>query len=150
MDNAKSRVTKSVLIEAPVERVWDVLLNDTCFSEWASIFCEGSYAETDQWKEKTTVHFKNGDGCGLVSEIVLHQPGELIVFKHTGILNQGREDFDSDEAKKWIGKQESYRVERVLDKTNLEINQDIEEEYFGWFSETWDKALVKIKELCEK
>jgi hypothetical protein len=31
----------------------------------------------------------------------------------------------------------------------LAIEQDIAEEYLPWFTETWEKALQKVKELSE-
>lgn len=148
MYKTKNRITKSILIDAPIENVWNVLLGDATFRKWASVFCEGSYAESD-WKEGSTALFKDPNGNGLISRVRIHNPNDLIVFEHIGIFKDGEEDYQSKDALNWIGKQESYRVEIVLDKTNLEINQDIPEKYFEFFYESWDKALMKIKELAE-
>lgn len=37
----------STTIDTPKEKVWDELWEDSSYRKWTSIFCEGSYAETD-------------------------------------------------------------------------------------------------------
>ena len=55
-------------INAPKEKVWGVLWNEETYKQWTSIFCEGSYAESD-WKEGSKIHFlsPNGDGMNSIS-----------------------------------------------------------------------------------
>lgn len=43
----------SIDIKAPRERVWKVLWDDATFRDWASVFMEGSYINSD-WKEDNT------------------------------------------------------------------------------------------------
>lgn len=56
----------STNINAPREKVWDTLWNDNSYRKWTSAFMEGSYAETDNWKEGSKVLFLSpgGDGMG--------------------------------------------------------------------------------------
>lgn len=37
-------------INAPKEKVWDILWNDATYKQWTSVFCEGNYVVSD-WKE---------------------------------------------------------------------------------------------------
>ena len=41
-------------INAPREKVWDVLWQDDSYRKWTSVFSEGSHAETD-WKKGSKV-----------------------------------------------------------------------------------------------
>ena len=43
-----------ILIDAPPEKVWNVLWNDASYPQWTSAFAEGSKVETD-WKEGSKV-----------------------------------------------------------------------------------------------
>ena len=40
----------SIDINAPKEKVWNVLWDDDSYRKWTSAFAEGSYAKTDNWK----------------------------------------------------------------------------------------------------
>jgi len=43
-------------INATKEKVWDILWNDATYTQWTSIFCEGSHAVSD-WKEGSKILF---------------------------------------------------------------------------------------------
>lgn len=145
----KQTLILSISINAPKEKIWDVLLQDHTYRQWTSVFHPGSYAETD-WKQGSKVLFKNPEGNGLVSKIVLHKPAEVISIEHLGILKNGIEDFENEEVKSWQGFTETYHVTpKEEGKTELTIQQDITKEHAEWFTTTWGKALQKVKELSE-
>ncbi len=54
-----------ISINAPKEKVWDVLWNDPFYRAWTSVFAEGSHAETD-WKKGSKVLFLDNKGRGMV------------------------------------------------------------------------------------
>lgn len=58
----------SIDINAPKEKVWNVLWNDATYPQWTAVFTEGSHAESD-WKEGSQILFLDGKGDGLVSKI---------------------------------------------------------------------------------
>lgn len=91
---------------APKEKVWNVLWNDTTYKKWTSVFSEGSHAETD-WNEGSKVLFLDGKGQGMVSMIASKKPNVFMSFKHLGTIKDGVEDMDSDETKKWSGSMET-------------------------------------------
>lgn len=142
------KMTKSVLIGAPKERIWDVLLQDETYRIWTSVFHEDSCFEGD-WAEGSKIYFKTPEGDGMVSEVAAHRPNEIITLKHQGVLIKGKEVYDSEEAKKWKGATETYRLIPKGKKTELVVEQDIPDEYADWFFTTWEKALNKVKELSE-
>ncbi|MEN7550614.1 SRPBCC domain-containing protein [Rapidithrix thailandica] len=140
----------SITIQASKEKVWKVLLQDETYRIWASVFMEGSYAETDDWKEGSRVLFKSPEGDGLISRVELHKPYEAITIEHLGVLVKGEEDFEGEEAKKWKGTKESYFLTEKGAHVQLTIEQVTDESYIDWFNSTWEKALEKIKDLSEQ
>ena len=48
-------------INAPKEKVWDILWNDATYKQWTSVFCEGNYVVSD-WKEGSKIHFLSPNG----------------------------------------------------------------------------------------
>lgn len=138
-----------ITIDAPREKVWDVLWNDSSYPEWTSVFSEGSRAETD-WKKGSKVLFLSGTGEGMVSRIEENIPNEFMSFKHLGTVKDGVEDIDSEKAKEWSGSLENYTLKTVNGKTELTVDMDITDEYKDYFLTTLPKALEKVKELAEK
>lgn len=138
-----------ILIDASRERVWDVLWDDASYREWTAIFSEGSRAETD-WKKGSKVLFLSGKDEGMVSTIAENIPPEFMSIKHLGTVSKGIEDYHSEEAKKWAGALEEYRLNSVDGKTEVKVSMDITEDFKDYFQDTFPKALDKIKELAEK
>jgi hypothetical protein len=138
----------SVNINAPREKVWNVLWHDSTYRAWTSVFAPGSHAVTD-WKEGSKVLFLDGKGQGMVSKIAVSRPHEYLSFEHLGIVKDGVEDFESDEVKQWAGVFENYTLTESNGTTNLKIDMDSNNEWKDYFSKTWPSALEKIKELSE-
>ena len=136
-------------IDAPKEKVWEVLWGDTTYPAWTSAFAEGSRAETD-WEERSKVLFLDGKGQGMVSTIAEKRPNEFMSFKHLGTVKDGVEDFETRQTKEWSGALENYVLKTVNGKTELVVDMDITEEYLDYFMNTWPKALDKVKKLAEK
>ena len=138
-------------IDAPREKVWNVLWNDSDYRKWTSFFAEGSRAETD-WKKGSKALFLDKSNSGLISTIVDNKPNELMAIKHVGIVNKGVEDLSSADAKQWAGSLENYMLRTVNGKTELTINMEgnIPPEFVDYFRQTWPKALEKLKEIAEK
>ena len=140
----------SIGINAPREKVWDVLWDDSSYREWTSVFSEGSYAETDNWKEGSKVRFLGANGEGMSSLVAVNRPNEFMSFKHVGMINNGVEDNESDEVKKWAGATENYTLDGANGTTTLKVELDITPEHKEYFDKTWPKALDKVKTLSEQ
>lgn len=140
----------STRIKAPKEKVWKILWDDSSYRKWTSAFHEGSYAETDNWKEGSKVLFLSPGGDGMVSTVVANRPNEFMSFKHLGEVKGGVEDTTSEKVKEWAGATESYTLEEKDGVTELLIEMDINEEFKAMFMDIWPKALEQVKILSEQ
>lgn len=138
-----------IAIDAPREKVWNVLWNDETYRAWTKAFSEGSHVVTD-WKKGSKVLFLDGKGMGMVSTIDETIPNEYMSFKHLGHVKDGVEDTESDEVKGWAGAHENYRLREAGGKTELIVDVDINDEFKDYFINTFPVALQKVKELAEQ
>jgi uncharacterized protein YndB with AHSA1/START domain len=141
-------IKKTIDIQAPKEKVWHVLLDDKFSRIWYAAFSEGTYAETD-WKTGSKVVFKDNSNSGLVGRVIANQPNEVLTVEYTGVLTNGVEDYESEQAKAMKGSQEKYRLTEKSGLTHLSIESDMDDEYFDSMSAAWDKALQKVQALAE-
>lgn len=141
--------TFKVLIDAPREKVWNVLWNDDTYRDWTSVFSPGSHAQTD-WNKGSKVLFLDGKGAGMVSVIEDKIPNQFMSFKHLGEVTDGVEDTQSEKVKQWAGAHENYTLNSQGGKTELRVDMDLVEEFAEMFNQIFPKALDKVKELAEK
>lgn len=139
----------SSIINAPREKVWEILWGPETYPAWRAVFAEGSKAITD-WEQGSKVLFLNGENEGMVSMIDRKKENELMSFKHIGMVDkEGHEDLESEKVRAWTGALETYRLEDQNGGTELIVEMDLADEYRAYFLETWPKALDKLKELSE-
>jgi len=141
-------IKRSIDLRASAARVWEVLLQDEYYRKWTTAFSEGSYAETD-WKLGSTVVFTDKKRYGLIGTIIENIPNEVIAMKYSGQLVDGKEDYDSENAKKFIGNIERYTLSENNGVTTLNIYCDMDAEYYTMMNGMWDTALINIKRLSE-
>jgi uncharacterized protein YndB with AHSA1/START domain len=144
------KIKFSTQINAPKEKVWKTLWDDANYRKWTTAFCEGSYAETDNWKEGTEVKFLDPNGSGMISRIAVNRPNEFMSFQQLGEVKDGVEDRTSDKVKEWAGGTENYTLRESNGVTTLDIEMDITDEYKDMFKEMWPKALEQVKKLSEQ
>lgn len=144
-----TRLTFNTTIDAPKDVVWRTLLDDDTYRKWTSAFQEGSYAKTD-WKEGSKALFLTPKGEGMVSRIAEHRPQEFLSLEHLGIVRNGVEDTTSEDARKWAGARENYRLQEHAGRVTLTIDMDSADDYKKYFEETWPKALAALKDLSER
>lgn len=143
------KIKFDVVINAPREKVWEILWNDETYREWTSAFSEGSMVETD-WQKGSKVLFGDGKGSGMVSRIADNVPNQYMSFEHLGMVENGVEDMESEKVKEWAGAMENYTLNSEDGKTRLLVEMDITDEHKDSFMAMWPKALEKLKELAEK
>ena len=140
-------------INANRKKVWDVLFGEKTYPLWAAAFSEGSKVETD-WQKGSKALFIDESNRGMVSRIADNVPNEFMSIEHLGMYDQGVEDYDSEQVKRWAGAKENYSLTEVDGKTNLHIYMEIDEsesnkQMIDMFAEMWPRALAKVKELAE-
>ena len=143
----KVRVTTQ--INARPQKVWDVLWKDKTYREWTAVFHPGSYASSD-WEEGGAIRFLSPEGDGMLSEIAEKKPNEFMSFRHLGIIKDGKEIKEGPEVDPWKGCLENYRLKEIGGITQLEVELDINDEHEKYFSETFPKAIEKVKEIAER
>jgi uncharacterized protein YndB with AHSA1/START domain len=143
----------SIEINAPKEKVWDTMLGKDSYPEWSASFMPGSNFVGD-WSEGSKMLFlapeESGAMSGMLSRIQENQPYEHLSIEHMGVVQDGKEDTSSEEARKWSGAIESYTLQQRNGTTEVAVDMDTTEEVEEELSEGWPKALQKLKELAEK
>src|SRR5687767_10718281 len=101
------------VINATREEVWDAVTSDSKFREWTSAFNPTSHFEGG-WKEGDSIRFiginDKNEKEGMVSEIAKADYPAYLSIKHLGMISNGKEDFTSEEVKKWAPAYENYTL----------------------------------------
>jgi uncharacterized protein YndB with AHSA1/START domain len=148
------KLHQKIFINAPRERVWDVMLADDTYRDWTSAFHPGSYYKGD-WSEGSKILFlgPNPDGGGeggMVSRIKENRPHEYISVEHLGIVQDGVEDTESAAAKAWAPAFENYTFADSNGGTELMIDMDIQADQRENFEKLWADALSRLKSIAER
>ncbi len=147
------KLRQNIFINAPRERVWDMMLADDTYREWTSAFHPGSYYKGD-WSEGSKILFlgpseESGEG-GMVSRIRENRRHEFISVEHLGIVQNGVEDTESAAAKAWAPAYENYTFTDRNGGTELAIEMDIQAEQKETFEKLWADALSRLKTIAER
>lgn len=143
----------SIVINSPIEIVWNTMLEDKTYREWTEAFSPGSHY-VGNWDKGSKILFlgpnENGTMGGMVSRIKENRKHEYISIEHLGMVQDGKEDTASDEVKQWAGSLENYTFKNLNGKTELLIDMDINDDFKDMFNDMWPIALQKLKALAEK
>ena len=136
-------------INAPIQKVWDLLWKPETYSIWTQFFTPGSQMKTD-WKIGGKTYFVDQAGDGMVSTIEsLNEPYE-VVFKHLGMIKNGVEDTETKEVKEWSGAEEKYFL-RAIDHNTTELR--VVTHIFGddeeYVSNGLNQGFAMLKKLAE-
>ena len=148
-----SKLNFSIVIDAPISKVWDTMLEDKTYRMWTEEFTPGSHY-VGNWSKGGKILFlgpgADGKVGGMVSRIKDNRLYEFISIEHLGEVLDGIEDTTSDRVKVWAGALENYTFVDKNGKTELIVDMDINEEFKEMFEGMWPKALQKLKSLCEE
>ncbi len=148
------KIQLSIDIYAPREEVWAAIISDKKYRLWAAAFHEGSYFEGG-WQKGDSIKFlgtdDDGHQQGMASEIAVSEHLKYISIKHLGLVTDDIVDYTSDEAKKWSQIYENYYFEKLGELvTRFRVETEADEEYYEYFVECWNEALIKLKAVCEE
>lgn len=136
----------TIEINAPKEKVWQVLWQDEMLREWMDFIDSGTYM-TGELKEGSIVQFNSAEGYGVTSMVTELVPNEFVLFKHQA---DTKKDGESSRDDQWTGGAESYRLTGAGDVTTLVMKFDVPLELRDIMLVSYPKALNKIKELSER
>lgn len=138
------------VINAPKQKVWDILWNQDTYSEWTKYFSPDSKMNSD-WKVGGKTYFLNAEGEGMVSTIDSIDKPNQIIFKHLGMVDkEGNEDTQSKEVMEWSGCFEKYLLTDFDGKTKLHAEVQVEKEWRDHLNTGFIKGLEVVKNLAEK
>ncbi len=143
----------TIFINAPKEKVWDLMLGDASYREWTSAFCPGSYYR-GSWEEGAKILFlgpasEGREEGGMVSRIKENRLHEFISIEHLGVVKNGVEDTTSEAIKDWAGAFENYTFNEKDGGTELVVDMDVAEKEKTAMDGMWVKALERLKEMAE-
>ncbi len=142
------RLKFTIDIDAEKSKIWKALWDENSYRSWASVFFDGSYAISDNWREGSKVHFLGPDQSGIYSLIEKHIPNEFIEFKHIGNVLEGKEKPLDEETKKWSGATEIYKIVKGDVMNTLKVEIDVMNEHLEFMTNKFPKALEKVKNNC--
>ncbi|MFA3783440.1 SRPBCC domain-containing protein [Melioribacteraceae bacterium 4301-Me] len=150
------KVEFKIEINAPAKIVYNIMLgldNKISYENWTLEFnptstFEGSWGKGDEIKFIGTD--SNGKKGGMLSKIVEIIPNKFVSIQHIGIIDGEKIITEGSEVESWTGAFENYSFVETNGKTILKIEMDLSEEFKEYFLSTWPKALVKLKEICER
>ena len=146
--SSTKRLQFAITIDAPVERVFELMIGPESFKQWTSAFTEGSYFE-GSWAEGEQIRFLAPGGEGMVSQIAEHRPNEFISIRHLGYIVNGVDDTESESIRAWAPAYENYTFQPIGAGTRVIVDVDVTEEFEASMVESWPKALQQLKALCE-
>lgn len=140
-------------INASAEKVWNSIVDETLYRAWAEEFQAGSYFEGG-WNKGDAIYFLSLNEAGLkegmVSEIAESDYPRFISIRHLGTIMDGIIDTTSDEVKAWLPCYENYTLEVLGEhKTRFVLEMESSEAYYDMFLEMWQRAMQKLKGICE-
>jgi len=148
----KPRIHAAIEINAPRERIWSALTALEHFQDWGKAFMPGSYYE-GEWKTGGVLRFlaptEDGGTHGMACRILAIEPGHQVRAEHFAVIYNGQDVFEGPEYDEWIPCIEEYRIEGGPETFTLRIQNEVPEPYVPIFTESWNQALQRIKEIAE-
>ncbi len=149
------RIKYQVSIDAPVAKVYDVMLGATdksTYEQWTAIFNPTSSYE-GSWEKGSKILFvgvdDKGEKGGMVSRISENIPNQFVSIQHYGMLQGGKEITEGPEVEPWANAFENYVFEDKDGITTVTVELDTSEDYLDYMDQAYPKALGKLKEICE-
>lgn len=136
-------------INASAQKVWFALWDDHHYRKWTSVFSEGSYAKTDNWKEGSIVHFLDPKGNGMYSMITENKPFQKMTFTHKGEIKDFKEQTVDEKSEQWVNAVESYTLTEQNGITHLVVEANLPEDFLEFTDRTFPMGLNIVKESAE-
>lgn len=141
-----------IQINAPAEKVYKIMLDDSTYREWTALFNPTSHF-VGTWEKGSEIRFLGSDNegniGGMISRIKDNIPNKYVSIEHLGIISGDKEFTSGMEVIGFDGALENYIFEELDGITTLKVELDTNSEYSDYFKSTWPIALEKLKSICE-
>lgn len=125
------------------------MLDPDTYRIWTAEFSPGSHYE-GSWETGSAIRFLGPNGEGMIAEIEENRPFEYVSIRHLGEIRKADDGSAIEPARTWTGDAfERYSLREAEGVTDLEVTCDITPEYEAMMSETWPRALQRLKALVE-
>jgi len=138
----------SVDVDAPVDRVWHVMLDLETYRQWSGSFNPGSTYEGG-WDEGGEIRFTgpNDDGTssglfGVIEENRLH---ERVRIRYLGDIERDVENRSGPA----VGLHETYSFSEAGGVTTVVVELEVPDEWAEMMGGMWSQAVLAIKRLAE-
>lgn len=146
------KLTYSIAINAPVEKVFTTMLAPDTYKQWTYEFNPTSHYEGG-WNKGDKILFigidDEGKKGGMVASIEENIPNKYVSIRHYGLLDGDNEITEGPAVEGWANALENYSFSETDGITTVTADVDVNENYVDYFNETWPKALDKLKNICE-
>ena len=149
------KLTFQIEIQAPIEKVFDSMLgisDKKTYELWTAEFNPTSTYEGN-WEKGSKMYFvgidENGEKGGMVSEVAEHIPKKFISIRHYGLVKGSSEITEGPEVEQWANGFENYTFAHHNGTTSITVHLDTVEEFAEYMNESFPKALIKLKGICE-
>ena len=144
----KKTLQFAVAIRSPREVVWHTMLDPQTYRTWTAEFCAGSYF-SGSWAQGEKIQFLIPSGDGMTAVIAENRPLEYISIRHLGEIAAGVEDTTSEKVRRWAPAYENYAFVDIPGGTEVRVSVDVTPEFEKYMLDTYPKALLRLKALCE-
>ncbi|WGV98933.1 SRPBCC domain-containing protein [Vibrio sp. YMD68] len=140
----------AIEIKTDAQTVWKMLTEQDNYQRWATAFSPQSQFE-GIWREGEDMLFFDPNLGGTRARIDKISLNEAIEYHHVAIFfPEHQQDIDSDVADKWIGSSEAFHIAPLEGSVVIQVRVTTHPDFVSMFNNGWEKALPKIKALCEQ
>jgi len=151
--NKRETLHFETTINANVGKVYRIMFDDTGWREWTAEFNPTSHYK-GSWEKGSRILFlgtdHKGKVGGMASRIKENIPDKYVSIEHLGMVRGDIEINSEIETDDWSGAMENYTFTENNGRAGLSVELDSNEEFLAYLTDTWPKALSKLKEICER
>jgi uncharacterized protein YndB with AHSA1/START domain len=140
-------------INADSDKVFRIMFDKKTWPEWTAAFNPTSHFKGN-WEKGSRMLIlgteKDGSIGGMSGKVRENIPGKYLSIEYLGLVKNGKEVADDNEAEGWKGATENYTFTRIGESTLLSIDVDVQKGYVQYFKSTYPDALDRLKRICEK
>lgn len=133
-----------IQINAPAEKIWNVLFTQDSQQIWASALNEGTYFEGN-WEEGSMMRFLDQDNNGMYNLVIRNNPGKELGMKHLGWILEGKLS-----PQDWGDSTITYLLEASENGTILHAKVNSLDEFVDFFNSKYPQNFEKVKEISEQ